>query len=492
MIRDLFKDMTKYLPAQIVPGIVGFISIPIITRLFPPGDYGNYVLVIAIVNVFSIMVGWLSMSIIRFYPAYERDKKLNEFYANIIKLTIISILFLSLSFSTILLIIKSYISANMYSLIRVGILVFILTSGFGVLQHFLRAKRQVDWYSGFTVWKSIGTLSIGIALIMIFHLGIDGLLWGAVLSIGISLPLLWRKAVEGVSFGSKTLSTSLTSQMVRYGFPLVVGNLAAWILSLSDRYILEFFRGSQEVGIYSASYQISEHSIFLLASLFMLPQGPIGMNIWEKEGVEKSREFVAKVTRYYLIICFPAVVGLSILAKPAISVLTASTYYEGYRIVPLVALGGLFLGLQQRFHSGLTFHKRTHLIMLTIIASALLNLGLNLLLVPTYGYMAAAVTTLISYAFLLAAMVVISRRHFIWDFPFKSLAKAACASTVMAVAVYPVGNSLTSSVLLNLVLGICIGMVVYMSMLFLLKEPRKEEMEVLYGLKDEIMKRVLK
>jgi len=66
--------------------------------------------------------------------------------------------------------------------------------------------------------------------------------------------------------------------MAKYSFPLVLGNLAAWVLSLSDRYILEFFRGSQEVGIYSASYAISEKSIFLLVSLFMLASGPISMN----------------------------------------------------------------------------------------------------------------------------------------------------------------------------------------------------------------------
>ncbi|GAG39100.1 unnamed protein product, partial [marine sediment metagenome] len=84
MTEGFLKDIFKYMPAQVVPGIVGFVSIPIITRLFLPQDYGNYSLVMATVMILTTLLGWLTMSIIRFYPAYERDKKLDYFFGNII------------------------------------------------------------------------------------------------------------------------------------------------------------------------------------------------------------------------------------------------------------------------------------------------------------------------------------------------------------------------------------------------------------------------
>ncbi|GAG20573.1 unnamed protein product, partial [marine sediment metagenome] len=257
-------------------------------------------------------------------------------------------------------------------------------------------------------------------------------------------PFLWRISLGKAPLNAKSISTPLLSEMARYGFPLVIGNLAAWILSLSDRYVLEFFRGSQEVGIYSASYSISEPSIMLLATLFALTSGSIVYNIWEKEGEKKSQEFVSKLTKYYLLVCIPAVVGLSALAKPLINTLTGQEYHGGYKIIPLVALGAFFLGLQQRFYAGVNFYKKTHFIMFSIVASGFLNLGLNFLLIPKYGYIAAAFTTLISYAFLLFLVIIVSRRFFIWQFPVKSLAKATCASSVMGVVVYYIGNSLTS------------------------------------------------
>lgn len=485
-IRELFKDMVKYFPSLIVPGIIGFVTIPIVTRLFPANIYGNYVLVVATVSILSIIVGWMSGSIIRFYPAYKWNSKLDEFYGTTLKLAGISIVIVSSIFLVILLVSKSRVSGNIYYLMYVGLLVFILSACFGILLNFVRAKRQVGWYTGFFIWRSVTTLGFGIALIMIFHYGVEGMLWGSILGMIIALPMLWKIAVERAPARAKGISIPLTSEMAKYGFPLMVGNLAAWILSLSDRYILQFFRGGLEVGIYSASYGISARSILLIVSLFQIAPGPIAMHIWEEKGEKPSQEFTSKLTRYYLIFCLPAVIGLTVLAKPAINILTAPEYYEGYRIIPFVALSTLFLGLIQRFGIGFCYYKKTYLATFCMVASGLLNLGLNFLLIPKYGYMAAAATTLISYAFFLILQVVVSRRYFIWEFPFKSLAKVVCASMIMGAVVYPIGNSLTPSILINLVLGICVGVAVYSLMLFLFRELKPSEIQALLALKAKI------
>jgi O-antigen/teichoic acid export membrane protein len=197
---------------------------------------------------------------------------------------------------------------------------------------------------------------------------------------------------------------------------------------------------------------------------------------------------VNKLTRYYLLVCIPAVVGLSVLGKPLINILTGQEYYEGYKIIPLVALGAFFLGLQQRFYPGVNFYKKTHFIMLAIIVSGLLNLGLNFLLIPKYGYMAAAATTLISYVFLLFLIIIISRRFFVWKFPFKSLANVSCASAIMGIVVYYVGNSLTFSVSINLISGICVGITVYILMLLLLKEFSQEEIQIFHLVKKKVLR----
>jgi O-antigen/teichoic acid export membrane protein len=370
----------------------------------------------------------------------------------------------------------------------IGLPVFIMTSCFSVLIEFFRAQRRIKWYSIFSVWKSISAIGFGILLVVALHFSIEGLLLGSLVSLVFAFPFLLKNSIGKVSLRLKNIYAPLASELAKYGFPLAIGNLAAWILSLSDRYVLELFRGSQEVGIYSASYAISERSIMLLSTLFALTSGSIVYNIWEKEGKKKSQEFVGKITRYYLLICTPAAVGLSVLSKPIIVTLTGQEYHGGNKIISIVVFGFFFLGLQQRFYPGFGFYKKTHFIMLSLIVSGLVNLGLNFLLIPRYGFIAAAATTLLSYVFLLVLVVFISRRFFTWKFPFKSLTKVMGSSAIMGIVVYYVGNSLTSSILINLISGICIGAAVYFLILLLLKEFSKEEIQILHLLKQKVFK----
>ena len=478
MKRELFKDIIKYAPSQAIPAIVGLVAIPIVTRLFQPSDYGKYVLVMATISALSIFCGWIGMSVIRFYPICEREERMNELTASVGTWFLITVAVLSTLYIIVILLTRGQIDYQLYKLMLVGVAVFALTAIFEALQNFLRARRWVGWYSGFAVWRSVGSLGIGITLVVMLRYGIEGLLWGFVLSMVLALPLLLKLSVGQFSMRS-SLSSALAKEMARYSFPLVIGNLAAWVLSLSDRYILEFFRGAQEVGIYSVNYAIAEKTIVLLTTLFWLASRPIGIYVWEKDGEERARDFVSSVTRYYLLLCVPAVVGLSVLAQLVMVILAGATYHEGFRVMPLIALGCMLLGLQQKFQMGFIFHRKTWNIAIAIIAGGLTNVVLNLLLVPRYGYMAAAVTTLIGYAVLLTVMVVTSRKFFVWDFPFKSLGRATLASIIMAAAIYPLSNSLTASPLVKLIVAVPLGLALYLALILLLGEVQPNEKRVI-------------
>lgn len=481
MIREFIKDWVKYLPSQLTPALAGLIAIPIITRLFAPQDYGNYVLVMATVSVLITISGWQDSAIIRFYPAYERDANLRKFYGTVIRCLVISVSMATVIFLGAIFATHGLMSIQLYHLMLLGALVFILRAGFQPLLAFLRAKRRVGRYTSLFSWYYIGSFGIGLTMVICLGFGIEGLLWGYIISLAVMLPFLWQPLFSKIS-GRMGYSTVLVKELARYGLPLAAGRLATWILSLADRYIIEFFRGSYEVGLYSASYMVSEKSILLISTMFLFVSGPIAMDVWEKKGVVYSQKFSTSITRYYLLVCLPAVVGLSILAKPIISIFTAPEYHHGFRIVPLIAAGVFFLGLQYCFHTGLLFYKKTSVIMTGIIVASLINVLLNILLVPRYGYMAAAAATLISYIFLFVAIVLASRKYFVWDFPFRSLGKIALASTIMGVLVYVLINNLNFAHILNLFVIVPLGIIIYSLTLFLLKEIQPGEKKALLEL----------
>lgn len=474
--KTLFKDIIGYLPARLVPALLTLAALPLVTRLFPPSDYGNYALALAALSALSALSGWTPIAILRFYPAYEKQGKGEFFTGQILKLTFGTVLCVAALSFCILGLLKNHLPAELGRLLALALAVFVPASIFAMLLEFLRIKRKIAAYSALSIWKSVTALGFGVLLAVSFRMGAQAMLWGLFLSLLLALPFAWRAGIGPFSVRDLKISPAYTREMAAYTLPLTLGNLAVWILSLSDRYILNLFRGPQEVGIYSVSYQISEQSIMLFASLFSFAFSPLSVMVWEKEGLEKTQRFMTQGTRYFLLLCLPVTAGMAVLSRPILELLSTPQYFEGTRIFPLVVAAAFLEGLVQRYGAGLSFYKKTRLQMWAWLLAGAANVGLNLLLVPRYGYIAAAVTTLLSYGLLLALTVSFSRRYFIWNFPFRSLANALLASLVMGAAVHVMASAVEAP-LFSILTGTAAGAAVYLMTLYVLREYLPAEKE---------------
>ena len=466
----LGKDFLGYLPAKVVPALISLIAIPIITRLFAPAGYGMYVVVMVTVRMLAVIPASLfGNAVLRFYVVYRRRSKLGAFYFTLgIALILCSLLIAAIFFGSIRAL-KGSISFELYRLMSLGVVLFVLTSVFDLLLTLLNARQKSVSYSCFSVWGTGMGLLSGILLVVVFEQGVKGLIIGNGAALLVALPWLFYVSFGGV--GEKPVfSRAILSEMIKFSAPLVIVNLAAWILSQSDRYIIGVFRNDYELGLYSASYAVSERFFIMLWSLFMLACYPMIVRLWETGGKDVTRKMIGRMSRYYLMIVLPAALGFSVLSKPIIAVFTGVQYHPGYRIVPFVVFGTALLGLQWWPQQGLLLRKKTGSIMGAILASGVLNILLNLIFIPRFGYSAAAVTTLIAYAFLLTLMCLVSRPILSWKFPLSSFLKIAFASAVMGVAVYLVAGNLNLPTSIKVVGGIITGIVVYPAALIAIGE----------------------
>jgi O-antigen/teichoic acid export membrane protein len=480
MSKGLLTDMLKYLPAQIVPGLIGLVSMPVVTRLFLPAEYGHYSLAAATVTVLSILFGWLPTSVIRFYPTFVRQDRLGVFHATVMKLAGLGLVGPTMLYYVVLLMLKPWMPGSLWLLLLLGGILFPATCIFNLLQYLLRSQRLVGRYSAFAVWQSVAGFGLAMALIFGLALGIDSLLAGAILSIVLILPLQYKHATAArAHVPPGRMDWQAGKAMFAYGVPLVIGNLAAWVLALSDRYLLGLLRGSIEVGVYSLSYNIADRSLMLLIGLFVMASTPIGMHIWEERGPQDSMQFATGVTRLYLLACVPAAVGLSVLSRLVVGILGGAAYAGGYRIMPCVVFGVLLFGVQQLYQFGLLFRQKTGFITLATVSAGLANVLLNVLLIPKYGYMAAGVVTLFSYALLLLLIVWFSRQFFAWSFPWRSLFHVAVASVAMGAVVHYLDSRLGCSSVPRLLLCTLTGAVVYALALLGLREFSPRELRVL-------------
>ncbi len=477
---SFLKDFIRYVPSRVVPALFSFLVLPVITRIFNPEIYGEYSLLLNSVSIFSIIAtDWIALSITRFYPEYKKKNELSAFKDTLIKISGVSLGAVTIVAFVLSIVTRGFSLAIPVSLLDVGLLTLVSTSAANVLMHMFVAEQKPTPYSIFMVLLKCVCILLGILWVVLTNSGIRGFLWGQLAGTALILPFLY--AISMKSLPGRAFSKPLTQDILKYGMPIVGINLASWVLTVSDRYVIEMFRGSYEVGLYSVSYNIANNSISSLIALIVLSSAPVVMNIWEHEGEEKARETLSQLTRYYLIIALPATVGFSILVKPLFSFFIAPEYFEGYRIVPWVAASMFIYGLQRNFQLGILFHKRSDIIMYIIFAAGVLNVVLNIFLVPRYGYVVAGITTFASYLLYGLVIVIVSRRYFKWKFPFVSLLKVILATAIMSGAILLLIHFVKMSAVLLICIAPIVGITVYFGVLYLLKEANKNLLKIAMG-----------
>jgi O-antigen/teichoic acid export membrane protein len=174
-----------------------------------------------------------------------------------------------------------------------------------------------------------------------------------------------------------------------------VGNIAAYVITLSDRFFLKAFSTTTELGYYSYGYKYGDLVNSLLISTFFLAWNPMRWDIFE---MKDSKSIFAQFNRTL----FMALPFLGMLVMSGALVLAGlltvdKEYLEGIRIIYFIGFSYVLYGLYYFNAMGMLFTDHTRKISQLILISALVNIALNFLLIPRFGMMGAAISTICGY-----------------------------------------------------------------------------------------------
>ena len=482
--KRVIADLLAYLPAKVLPALTPFITVPIFTRLFSPDQYGLYMLAFGVSEfLLAATCTGFAAGAIRFYTAYRRESALPTFFATAFSSVGAVVAVTTAIGAAALIALQSVIAADLYPLLWAALFMFAANAWFTTLMHILRGQERARWYTALELGYRYGMIGISLVLILVFGAGVSGLLWGQFLALLVALIPLWALTTRGTSLRAGTPRRADYRRMWGYAIPLTIGNMAYWGLRLADRYVIDAFHGSYEVGLYSVSYNIAARTIDLVVGLFLLVPGPIIMRLWEEEGRRAAEDALTTVTHFYVLLVLPAVVGLAALAVPLVDLLAENAYFRGHRAVWLVAVGSLAFGLGQLGGMGLLLAQRTGSIARNQFLATGFSLALNLIAVPRLGFMGAAISVCVASVLLAALQAAASARFVTWRWPAKTLIRGLAAAGLMggAVAAFVrvTGGYDTTIPALNqiviLLLAVIIGVVVYGGMLWAFGElsPRR-------------------
>jgi O-antigen/teichoic acid export membrane protein len=475
ILKETGKDALRYVPAKVIPAAVNFAGLLVFTHILSPEDYGNYFIVLTTISVMTIIgSNWVANSVIRFYPEFKLKGDLDRFFSNVVFAFVICNWILLLLFILGFLVFEARIPPALTSMLTVGIFAYLSSAAYFVLLYFLRASQQASVFSVCEILSSVGRLGLALLLVFLLKTGAINLLWAMLVISTIISILISRRFSLGKRLKAGLFSSETCKDLAKFGLPLAVSSLSAWLLVLSDRYILDYFGSAEQVGIYSVSFSVVDRSIGMLYSILMLAAYPIIISTWEEKGKQMTQQLIQELSRYFFILCIPAFVGLSILSKDVFTLFMGKDFIESFRLVPFFAFCSLLMGLFQYSGKGFEIYKKTFLLAVTFLIAGLVNVALNVLLIPSHGYMGAGMAKAISYSLLIILGIKMTYSFMPWLVRWKSLLNVVFSAILMG-AVLVFLKRFLAVTLTNLIILIVAGTGVYCVVLLICREIKKSE-----------------
>lgn len=364
------------------------IAVPIYTRLLSKEQYGSYCVFLSWLEIFEIIatfkIGWGGYVV--GLTKYEDDK--DAYTASMQSLSIIITtisLIIYLTFSNI-------INALTEMDTRATLIIFAILYAIPAIQFWTVRKR--------TEYKYLSVLLIT------FLSGFSCVLFGILSAIFCEqkdLAIITARAVvQGIialcliiiTYRKKFIiyHASYWKRALQFNVPLLPHYLSTVLLHGSDKIIIKKLVGQAQSGIYGVAYTVSMCMQLFSTSINQALQP------WFFQKLKNYKlEGIYKIINSILILVAGLNLILIALAPEVIMLLAPAEYYEAIWVIPPLAASVVIMFFYQYFVNVEFYFEESRLTTLASIGAAILNIALNYLLIPVYGYIAAGYTTLISY-----------------------------------------------------------------------------------------------
>ncbi len=366
---------------------ISFITVPIFTRLLSTSDYGLATTYNSYEAIFAMIVGFaLHMGIRQAFIDYKDE--IDDFTSSVVTFTVIAGTIVALLIAGVL----SFFDMGISTELMVVCLFHALSAA--ILQDFsyyLMMKYQYKFRTFLMIAPNLIASIISVIVIVLF---MDSNLY-----LGRVLPLAFVNIAFGlfvVLYIYRKSGPKLNHKYLKYALklsvPLIMQGIALNILSQSDRLMITAFADSSQTGIYSLIYNFS-----MIATVITTTLEGIWVPWFLQRLKAKETDKINDMARYYDRFMAFCMVGLLLIGPEIVKVLASEPYWEGISIIPPIVLSNYVIFAYTLYVNIEHYHKKTVFITVNTMIAAATNIVLNYILIPQYGYVAAAYTTLVSY-----------------------------------------------------------------------------------------------
>jgi O-antigen/teichoic acid export membrane protein len=423
-VKGLFAHSFVYALGSAIQSIVGFVLTPIYTRHLGPEAFGVLEIINTILSVlvFVLSLGFASALLKNYTLDYQREeKKRKELIGTtfIVLMPFVAIVSILISLAAPAIATATLGNEEFAPLIYITLFTTWVAIMVNVAFAIMRAKEQSKTYTWFILLRFSLALIFNIVIVVVLKQGVAGILFGNLVAQAVvlfsMLPYITKQSAW-------TFRRAHLNKLLAFGIPIIPASMAQWFMDLSDRYFLRFYASLEEVGVYALGYKIGLIIFIGLVTPFQLAWPTISFKLAARKD---AKRFYARVTTYTALVGAMATLTLALFAKEAVSLFGGEAFSRAEPVVWIVALSYVLYGMHFALTPGIHLSKKTSRYPWLLIVPALLNIALNIVMIPRYGMMGAAVSTLFSFALVLVLTYIVSQRYYRVTYEYVRLAKVA-------------------------------------------------------------------
>ncbi|WP_373264493.1 oligosaccharide flippase family protein [Hungatella hathewayi] len=380
-----------------LPKLASFITLPILTGYLTQAEYGTYDLITILVSLL-LPAATLQIQTAAFRFLIDvRDDEID------IKKIITSITVFIAPTSLIALVVLYFCLFGYSVIIRLFIcLYFLVDIVVNTTRQVCRGLNNNLDYSISAILSALGKMVFAVICVRYLRLGLLGTVISLFVSSLFSLIYLLAKTKLYQYIDFRYFNIDKLKEMLKYSWPMVPNSMSAWVMRVSDRFVITIFMGVSANAMYSVANKIP--------SLLTLAQNTFTM-AWQENASIVSKDKDA--SEYYssmfrmMFDLMAGIFGLLIAATPVLfKLLIRGNYADAYYQIPILFLGMFFLSISTFLGGIYVAYKESKSVGITTIVAAACNLILDLATIKWIGLYAASGSTLVSYIFLFIYRII--------------------------------------------------------------------------------------
>lgn len=382
------KSVIWYTFCNIMQKGIGFLTIPIITRLLSTSEYGEY----------SVFISWRDIFIIfatleLYCGVYTKLLVDNQEEQDICTSSLQGLGFFTTTlFALIYFVFKDFINELLGFSTLVMVMMILYFYFFPAFTLWCTKQRVNNKYISMVVVTLISSLLtpiVSIILLLVTDMRAEAVIIGnSVIYILFGLFFF----ILNIYKGKKLFDKNYWTFSLKYNLPLIPHYLSMFVLNQSDRLMIKYFCNESKAGIYSLAYQISNimNIVYNAVNNAFVPKAYKHLKNGEISELKTSSMNVIKFTAILTLIPI-------LIAPECVLIMGGQEYMEAIYILPAVCMA-VFARFCYSFPCNIEFYfSKTNSVMITSLIGAVVNIVLNWIFIPKLGYLAAGYTTLVSY-----------------------------------------------------------------------------------------------